>query len=151
MVKNFSCVSCAAWNVFPINSLLRWTPPPLTKWWSLWFSWGCWCPTFKKNPAFNALRWGNKVSVVRSLTQFTIVFYEFQFKVGVTLFFLPTDLMVRKLKSWTTRHLTWNIIGNMDILCMAWNMFKKIARNLNALKFYYHAFNPFKKIDHNFL
>ena len=30
---------------------------------------------------------GNKVSVVRSLTQFTIVFYEFQFKVGVTLFF----------------------------------------------------------------
>ena len=38
--------------------------------------------------AFNALRWGNKVSVVRSLTQFTIVFYEFQFKVGVTLFFL---------------------------------------------------------------
>ena len=31
---------------------------------------------------------GNKVSVVRSLTQFTIVFYEFQFKVGVTLFFL---------------------------------------------------------------
>ena len=23
MVKNLSCVSCAAWNVFPINSLLR--------------------------------------------------------------------------------------------------------------------------------
>ena len=22
MVKNLSCVSCAAWNVFPINSLL---------------------------------------------------------------------------------------------------------------------------------
>ena len=24
MVKNFSCVSCAAWNIFPINSL-RWS------------------------------------------------------------------------------------------------------------------------------
>ena len=108
-------------------------------------------PLSKKTQLLMHYVGGNKVSVVRSLTQFTIVFYEFQFKVGVTLFFLPTDLMVRKLKSWTTRHLTWNIIGNMDILCIAWNMFKKIARNLNALKFYYHAFNPFKKIDHNFL
>ena len=27
MVKNLSCVSCAAWNIFPINSLL-WVNPP---------------------------------------------------------------------------------------------------------------------------
>ena len=33
MVKNLSCVRCAAWNVFPINSLLQPTPAALVQTW----------------------------------------------------------------------------------------------------------------------
>ena len=82
-----------------------------------------------------ALLWSNKMSVVGSLTlQLLLYSMNFNSKLSVTMYkYRLIYLMVRKLNSWATCYLTWNIIGNMAY-SMTWNIFLKgLTKKLHGI------------------